>query len=150
MDGLNTKQIDKAISRVPGFLGAYPFDELPEKVQGDFSLVINTEVSTMPGDHWLALVQKEQKLYFLDSYGRNIKDATFPAEFKTTILKYIHNSKCKSNPMWLQQLTSNTCGYYTMYFIEELGKGSLNRALSIFSDNLAKNDKLVINYGKHL
>ena len=146
---MNTLQIDDKIS-VPGFLGAFAYDELPEKNQDNFSLVINTEVGSKPGDHWVALIKKEQQLFFLDSYGRNVKDSTFPSGFTTAILKYIGNSKWKFNSRWLQQLTSNTCGEYCVYFIEELGKRSLDRALAIFSDNLAENDRTVVEYVKYL
>ena len=53
---MDTLQIDKKIT-APGFLGAFPYDEIPEKPKSDaFSLVINTESSKEPGDHWLVLL----------------------------------------------------------------------------------------------
>ncbi len=146
---MKTTQLDAKIS-APGFLGAFPYDELPERAQGNFSLVVNTEVGTMPGDHWVALIKKEGELYFIDSYGRDVKSSTFPTGFTATILKYIGNSKWRFNSRWLQQLSANTCGEYCVYFIQELGKGTLNNALSIFSDNLAENDKIVTNYVKNM
>ena len=146
---MDTVQIDKKIS-VPGFLGAFGYDELPTRKDGDFSLIVNTEVSTEPGDHWVALVQKEKLLYFLDSYGRNFKDSTFPSGFRKTILKYVGNSRFKFNPLLLQQFLSNACGDYCVYFIQELDKGGLTKALSIFSNDLAKNDRMVVEYVKQL
>ncbi len=142
-------QIDEKIS-VPGFLGTFGYDELPTRKDGNFSLIVNTEVSTEPGDHWVALVQKDNLLYFLDSYGRNFKNPTFPRGFRETIKKYVGNSSFKFNPLLLQQFLSNTCGDYCVYFIQELDKGGLTKALSIFSDNLAENDRLVVEYVKNI
>ena len=146
---MNTVEIDKKIS-VPGFLGAFGYDELPTRKDENFSLIVNTEPSTEPGDHWVALVQKENLLYFLDSYGRNFKNYLFPSGFRETILKYVGNSRFKFNPLLLQQFLSNACGDYCVYFIQELHKGTLTKALSIFSDDLAKNDKIVKEYVKKL
>ena len=142
---MDTMEIDKKIS-VPGFLGTFAYDALPPRKDEDFSLVINTEVASEPGAHWIALVKKGNLIYFLDSYGRNVKDFTFPIDFKETILKYIGDSKLKFNPSLLQQLTSNVCGEYCIYFIQELHKGGLVKALSVFSDFPVENDKLVVDY----
>ena len=146
---MDTLEIDNKIS-APGFLGAFAFDKLPARRDGNFSLVINTEAENEPGDHWIALVQKDNLLYFLDSYGRNFKDPTFPRGFRETVKKYVGNSRFKFNPLLLQQFISNTCGDYCVYFIQELDKGGLTKALSIFSDNLAKNDRLVVEYVKNI
>ena len=146
---MDTMEIDKKIS-VPGFLGAFAYDDLPARRDDNFSLVINTEAETEPGDHWVALVKKDKLIYFLDSYGRNVKDPTFPSGFKEAVLQYLGNSKWKFNPLLLQQFTSNVCGDYCVYFIQELDKSTLTKALSIFSDNLSKNDRLVVEYVKNM
>ena len=39
---MDTLEIDRALAKVPGFLGAHAFNELPEKPNGDYSLVVNT------------------------------------------------------------------------------------------------------------
>ena len=46
----------------------------------------------------------------------------------------------------LQQLTSHACGDYCVYFINEMSKKSFENVLSIFGDDLLKNDKFVKNY----
>ena len=146
---MDTTQINKKIS-VPGFLGTFGYDHLPPRKEEDFSLVINTEVTSEPGAHWIALVKKDKLLYFLDSYGRNVKHPTFPTGFQKAVLKYIGDSRWKFNPLLLQQLISNVCGEYCVYFIQELAKGGLTKALSIFSDNSVENDKLVLEYVNNL
>ena len=52
---MDTLQLDLAI-KAKGFLGAFPYDDLPEKTVGDFSIVVNTAPSNQAGTHWLALL----------------------------------------------------------------------------------------------
>ena len=148
MDSLT---LDKQLSSVQHFLGAYPFDLLPPKPRTvDFSLVINTDKSTLPGDHWLVLLRKDSTVYFIDSYGRNYNDFTFEKDFTNTVKKYVGDEKIHHNKIWLQRLTSNVCGMYCVYFVRELVEHNLGSCLAMFSDNLAKNDQYVLNYLKSI
>lgn len=147
---MDTIELDDVLSSVSGFIGAFACDQLPPIPKKDFSVVINTDPSNLPGDHWLTLIRKNSVLYFIDSYGRHYKDATFDPIFVKTILKYIGKEKVVCSNKWLQQLTSNTCGYYCVYFIKELLGNSLKRCLSVFGDDLRVNDDYVLNYVKNI
>ena len=141
---MNTIEIDKKLDKVEGFLGAFPFDQIPKSKKNLFSLVINTSSSHGVGDHWLSLVYKDNIFYFLDSYGRNFTNLTFSEEFKSTIKKYIGNKKCMYNKKLLQQLTSNTCGEYAIYFVYMLSSNtSLKNSLKPFRDSLKYNDDYI-------
>lgn len=141
---MNTLEIDKKLEKVAGYLGAFPYDEIPKSNNQAFSLIINTSSSNEPGDHWLALVYRNNVYYFLDSYGRDILDLTFPKEFKEAIKSYISDQKIIYNRKLLQQITSNTCGAYGIYFISLLNDGiSLKKSLAVFTDNLKYNDYYV-------
>ena len=143
---LNTLQLDKKITS-PGYLGAFPFDEIPPKPDKKlFSLIINTDLHSMPGDHWIVLLFKEPQYYFFDSYGRSFHDVTFPALFSKTIKNYIGSTRFRYNKILLQQFTSNVCGEYCVYFIEEMMNKAFKSVLGIFSDNLFLNDQLVSDY----
>ena len=143
---MDTLQIDNKIT-VPGFLGAFPYNELPEKPKSDmFSLVINTESSKEQGEHWLVLLYKKPCFYFLDSYGRSLHNQTFSSQFTKTIKSYIGNARYKFNRKMLQQLTSNACADYCVYFINEMSKRSFVKVFSVFGKNLAKNDEFVEKY----
>ena len=147
---MDTSQLN-AIITAPGFLGAVPYDELPKQPNLKlFSLVINTSPSSEPGDHWLALVYQSPFYYFLDSYGRNLQDATFTQDFVRTMKSYIGHVKVVYQKKLLQQLMSNVCGDYCIYFISELAKKSFNRVMSVFSANLKSNDSYVLKYVKDL
>ena len=147
---MDTLQIDKRIT-APGFLGTFPYDKIPKKQASDtFSLVINTESSQEPGEHWLVLLYKKPFFYFFDSYGRSFHDQTFSRQFTRTLKNYIGNARYRFNRKMLQQLTSNACGDYCVYFIMEMSKKSFENTLSVFGSNLAKNDKYVLHYVKNL
>ena len=116
-----------------------------------FSLVVNTSSSHEPGDHWLALVYRNNVYYFLDSYGRDITDITFPEEFKEAIKRYVGGEKILYNRKILQQILSNACGDYAIYFVRMFSSGdSLKKSLTVFTDNLKYNDVYVTNFVKHL
>lgn len=143
---MDTTQINNTITAA-GFLGAFPYDELPTKPNTDsYSLVINTDSSHEPGNHWLVLLCKNNHYYFFDSFGRQFDDETFPTAFSTAIKNYIQSKRIKFNGEILQQLTSNTCGYHCVYFIEKMVDNSFKDILADFGDNLKQNDKIVTDY----
>ena len=147
---MDTLQLD-AIIKTPGFLGAFAYDELPRQPKSElYSLVINTSPSSEPGDHWLSLVYKKQVYYFLDSYGRTLTDTTFSQDFVAKIKSYIGGVKVVYQKKLLQQLMSNVCGEYSVYFISELAKRSFNSVMRVFSADLKNNDSYVFKYVKEL
>jgi len=144
---MNTLELDKKVT-ARGFLGTYAYDKLPEKPKNDqFSLIVNTSASNTDGDHWVALIRSKNVFYFLDSYGRALNDATLPKQFSVSIKKYVgRNHTIKHNSKWLQQLTSNTCGEYCVYFIQEFEKVGFRRLLRVFTQKLKNNDNYVLKY----
>ena len=56
---LTTTEIDKKLN-IPGFLGTFAYDEVPElpKRLRNFSIVGNVDPSSKPGSHWIAIVFK--------------------------------------------------------------------------------------------
>ena len=147
---MDTTQLDEKIT-APGFLGAFPYDQIPQKPNnGSFSVVLNTDPTDGPGEHWIALVYKTPHFYFCDSYGRPFSDPTFPSAFSATVKKIIGKTVYKTNTKLLQQFTSNACGDYCVYFIQELAKNSLKKVSSVFSTDLKRNDRYVVNYTNKL
>ena len=147
---MDTLELNRTVT-ARGFLGAFAYDEIPQRLKDvPFSFIVNTSPSNMPGDHWIAMVYDKQTFYFLDSYGRKSNDTTLPKQFSATIKKYIGQNRVKHNSTWLQQLTSNTCGEYCVYFLQEFEKVGFKKSLHVFSKNLKTNDKFVLNYVRKL
>jgi len=143
---MDTSQLDKKIT-APGFLGAFAYDKIPIKPDSDsFSVILNTDRETEPGDHWIALIYKHRYFYFCDSYGRTFRNPTFSSAFSDTIESFIGKSAHRRNTKFLQQLTSNACGDYCVYFIQELAKNSFAKTMRVFGENLKNNDRFVENY----
>jgi len=146
---MNNSQIDELI-KTNTYLGSFPYDEIPKVPDNDFSLVVNTESSTEPGEHWIAIVRKQTKLYFFDTYGRTLNDATLNMGFVKAIKMLVAGSRIRFNTKWLQQIMSNVCGDYCIYFINEMSDHGFKYVLSKFSNNLKANDDYILNYVNNL
>ena len=140
---MDTVEIDRVLAKVPGFLGAHAYNELPTKPKGNYSIVINTNATK--GEHWLAIVRKNGKNYFLNSFGRSLDNEMFSEEFRKTVRAYVGGGMIY-NSKWLQSLDSNTCGEYCVYFISKLERKRLKSVLRIFGDDFKANDNYVYNY----
>ena len=145
MKSLTTKTFDDI--KTNHFKGAFAYDEVIDLPDGDWSIIVNTSPSSKPGEHWIAVVYKGGTTYFMDSYGRklNHNETTFSHEFVDT-MKTIVQGRVICNHKILQQLTSNACGYYALYFVERLSVESLRQTMHPFSGNLKLNDMFVYKY----
>ena len=144
---MNTLDIDEKLKHVEGFLGAFPYDKIPKSRKKFYSMIVNTEPDSEPGDHWLVLVYRRGRFWFLDSFGRDYNNFTFSIAFQNTIRNYIAGRPHVFNRKLLQQFTSNACGFYACYFVHMFSKRSLpTNLVSNFTDNLKRNDMYVRDY----
>ncbi|GFS54245.1 uncharacterized protein TNCV_2527631 [Trichonephila clavipes] len=115
-----TSQISKILSKEAprDFLGVYPSDKIP-KVKKKAALVVNTDPHDEEGSHWLAMyIQDEKTIEFFDSYGFP------PSVYEPHISQYV---KLFPNVIYnetsLQNLTSNVCGQYCIFYLLKRCKG---------------------------
>lgn len=110
---MNTGQIDAILRNdymtKSLFQGVYPIDQLPSSCNGMY--VINTDEHDEPGEHWLAVYNKE----YFDSYGLPPLDRR--------IIQFL-GSDVMYNTVHLQQLMSNACGFYCVYYLLERARGN--------------------------
>ena len=104
------------------------------------SLIINTHPQGQPGEHWLAMYFTKTKCCeFFDSFG-------FPATVYG-LDKYIKlfSRSFISNEFQIQDIDSNACGYYCIYFLLLKSRGfKLKDINSLFSKRDFKmNDYLI-------
>ena len=90
------------------FRGVYAIDQLPSYQPGMY--VINTDERDEPGEHWLAVYNKE----FFDSYGNPPMD--------NRIVKFL-GPDYTYNAVPLQQELSNACGFYCVYYLLQRARG---------------------------
>jgi hypothetical protein len=114
------------------------------------ALVINTDPSNRPGEHWVALwISPTGRVYWFDSYG-------FPPSFYDEKLSDFCN-RFSGKQIWfnshmLQSTLTDVCGEYVVMFIY-LNSIDMTpiQILSLFTTNRPyENDRLVIDMMKSL
>ena len=50
------------------FLGVYSLDKIPF-ILGDGGIIVNTQTSTLPGEHWLSIYNSNEVIKVFDPFG---------------------------------------------------------------------------------
>ena len=138
---LKTREnIEYLLQNVDHFLGCFPLDGLPSfPTSFQKSIIINTQPSGHPGEHWVALVLTETNCYYFDSFGLptvplNIKMYLQPHYKEITYLDYR-----------IQDSSSNYCGAYCVSFVLHVQDNlSYDQFIGHYhSDNLLENDEIL-------
>ncbi len=134
--------IRKVLSKTKTFIGTYPRDMLPKQVPWPCSLIINTDVASEPGQHWIAVFINDEGFgEYMDSYGFPPLYEEFYYFFNNCTTGYIFNRK------QLQCLTCVTCGDYCVVFIIMRTNGiTFNEFFRLFTNNQLQNDILIKKY----
>ena len=105
--------------------------------------IYNLEPSYMSGSHWVATYVKNGIINYFDSFGMPpFQEIVNHAKRKNMTL--LHQSD------QIQNLLTTTCGYFCLYFLNEMSKGrSYYDSLKVFnSHNTMENEKYIENYFK--
>ena len=103
--------------------------------------IYNLEPSYMGGSHWVATYVKNSIINYFDSFGMPpFQEIVNHAKIKNMTL--LHQSD------QIQNLLTTTCGYFCLYFLNEMSKGrSYYDLLKVFNiHNTIKNEKYIENY----
>ena len=106
--------------------------------------IYNLEPSYMNGSHWIATYVRDNVINYFDSFGMQpFQELVDHAKRKNVTL--LHQNQ------QLQNLYTSTCGYFCLYFLNEMHKnGDYFNLLQVFSFDTNKNEKFIENYFKHL
>lgn len=98
---------------IKGYRGCFMRDTIPKMKLGE-SIIINLDDSKGNGTHWVSAFMKNDKLCYMDSYGLN-----YPNELR------IRNptKKIEYNTSHIQEIETSSCGWFCIYFINEMYKG---------------------------
>ena len=67
---METNIISKLLKNFKCFKGVYPLDKLPDIIKLPINIIINTDPSYMPGEHWVSLsINKDCYGEYFDSLG---------------------------------------------------------------------------------
>ena len=135
---MNTLEVFKYLEVFPQFQGVYPRDHLPNSVNNNCGIILNTDVSQEPGEHWVSIYKTKDSAIYFDSYGLvplhneiiNCLDSISP-------LGWYINTVC------FQSLLGDSCGMYCIFFLECMFKyNDFNKFRSIFNAKPYWNDIL--------
>lgn len=100
---------DEDISKT--FIGVFAADEVPRKRPQNSCFIMNTDVASLPGTHWVAVYENGAQREFFDSYGQK------PSYYNPKLWKKFD---CYDrNKDDLQQQTSDVCGDWCIFFLKE-------------------------------
>ena len=128
------------------FDDVYPIDKLPNAIsQYPIFIVINTHTKNLPGQHWKAVLIKEDKTAeVFDSFALPLN--TFTEKW---LNKFTRKWKC--NQRAYQHPSSALCGAYVLYFIlNRLKYRNYKSFLKTFSSDVSANDRMINDFYKSL
>lgn len=117
---MNTHQLNTLLlGRVPNFLGVFACDELPSILPRSFSMVVNLDVASSIGSHWISMISRSKsRLYYYDSFGRKPSNTHILRWIKEQGFRSVIYSEARS-----QARNESNCGAYAVYAIDRLARG---------------------------
>ena len=85
-------------------------DEVKELPKSNFSAILNFQLCSENGSHWVSLYSRNENLYYFDSYGTPVQ----------VIDKYKH---IRAHDYKIQPLNSSMCGQLSLLVIYLLTNG---------------------------
>ena len=106
--------------------------------------IYNLEPHYMSGSHWVTTYVRDDTINYFDSFGMPpFQELVNHAKEKN--LNLLHQNQ------QIQNLYTTTCGYFCLYFLNEMHKGvDYFDLLQVFSFDTEENEKFIENYFKLL
>ena len=126
--------------KIPDFKGIFSRDS-KDHLHKNRSCIINLDDGIGPGTHWVATKIKGKKVFYFDSLSIHA-----PVEFVEYAQK-IEKEIIYNSGYPIQDFLSVRCGYYCLYFQEEIQSKSFYDVLKVFSLNdPGKNERFIKQY----
>jgi hypothetical protein len=143
---MDTLMIRKLLKKFKCFKGVYPLDKLPYNKKLPLNIIINTDPSNMPGEHWVCVcINKSGKGEYFDSFGL--------PPYKKEIFDFLQKKCVKGwryNRITLQSMTSSTCGNYcVLYIIFRCQNLPKEKLFCNFNSNTLENDRRMLEIFKN-
>ena len=126
--------------KIPDFKGIFARDS-PDHFHQTGCCIINLDDGVGKGTHWVASFIKSKVIYYFDSFS-----LPPPIEFVEYVrklgLKYQYNCGYP-----IQNIYSVRCGYYCLYFLDNIWRKSFYDCLKVFDlKDTQKNEKFIKKY----
>ena len=107
--------------------------------------IYNLEPSYMSGSHWVATYVKDNVINYFDSFGMPPFQELVNHSNRMNLTLLHQNNQ-------IQNLYTTTCGYFCLYFLNEMNKGnSYYDLLKVFDiHDTMKNERFIKNYFKNI
>jgi hypothetical protein len=99
---------------ISDFRGVFLRDTLPKKPKKKECGILNLDVSSGNGTHWVAWYKNGNEKYYFDSYG---------IQPPTEIKEYLKRGPIFYNTEQIQPINQVFCGHLCLYIIKQLSKG---------------------------
>ena len=122
-------QLDRIAYKLLGsrFKGTYSVDTVPIQKSGMF--IVNTDLSTGPGVHWVSVFSTAKNVYVFDSFGRKASKLLKPLVKNAKIYdKKIINSDTSDKEQRVDQFT---CGPISLAWLLTVKELSIKNAIKI-------------------
>lgn len=144
---MNSSQLEDLMERElgPVFAGVFPRDELPLCLPVPSAIIVNTQKSYEPGEHWLAFYfDIDGTGEFFDSSGKSPQ--SYPDLYNFLIQQ--SDSSISWPSIQVQGFGSSSCGQHCVYYLcNRYWDLPMNKILANFSAvDLVKNDCLVVDW----
>jgi hypothetical protein len=139
--------IDEILNKDPDtkkiYLGSFAFDERPSQPTYPSCFILNTDIRTKPGQHWLAFFYNKKGFCdFFDSYAK-------PPSYYN-LQNYIEKTSNGWNYNKIRlQGQSNLCGLYSILFLLFKSKNKIINFFQEFYSNFTKNDNNILKLIKY-
>ena len=145
--GLTSCDLVSFLNCTPHFLGCFSDDELGSLIlKPKCFLIVNLDVASKPGSHWLGLGIFDNSVEVFDPLGFDIFSwPSLPHGLLSFLHKISSRKKVKVIPR-LQSGKSTLCGLYCVFYVMLRSKFSLSTILGYFSSSLSSNDRLLIRF----
>jgi len=116
---LDTLQILCTLRNVKSFLDVYASELLPRLITKTCTVIVNADLHTKGGSHWLAVHfrPKSSYAYYFDSYGI--------VPYVPDIVDFVQRNSTTwdCNKRQLESLTCDVCGKYSCLFALYIDRG---------------------------
>jgi hypothetical protein len=149
-NNISNFDIAKALKKNLHFRGVYPRDLLPKRIANDECGVINLDISSGSGTHWVGYYNDSRLDYveYFDPFGEyDKKRVCIPKE----IVRYLRSGskqKIMYNDAFIQKVDSAKCGCFVIKYIK-LRESGLNpkETLAKFTEYPSNyNEKFVLKF----
>jgi len=140
---MNTNQINYSLKKYKNFIGTFPRDTIPKFNKKPFGIIVNTDSSNAPGEHWVAIYSDNKITEYFDSFGLP------PLHHEVINYLYTTSDVWHYNSLTVQSVTSTTCGLFCILYMKLRLRGySYSDIIALFCDKLKLNDLLVKSLSK--